>query len=220
MKIKKISFFVVALFFLDILTSVMWFKWIENHEQTIKGDGAQIGVLLMGNFNRDYTDLGDETLRRVRHAAEVFQKGMVDYIYCVGGARPKKNVYGAQMMAEHLQKLHVPLDRIIIDIKSFDSISNWKEASHLIKQYQWQTVLILSSPLHCHRFRQVVKNAAVPDLDVTYYPYSYQQPAFKLSFISMLKQVHYEWIAYLSKFVPTSIYNRFIKANRAQVVME
>lgn len=167
----------------------------------------------MGEFDEGYKGLGKETLRRVNHAINLFRQGLVENIFCVGGARPKRNVFGSEYMKQTLIDSGVPSKKILTERQSYDSKSNWKIASCSIKANDWNAVVIITSPLHIHRLKRSVFNEPADHLDLFFSPYSYhsyKDTNLELTRFAAWLQVQHEWLGYLSHYLLPESLRRYV----------
>ena len=225
---KKIYYCILTLSFLvivDIIASFLWFKSVVAKENNQIKEKAEAGVLFMGSFDKNYTELGKDTLQRIHHGTDLYKKGLINTILCVGGTRSSIQVFGSLMMKEKLSALGVPSERILTETKSYDSITNWRMTAQIIEENHWKTVAIISSPLHVYRLRKIISEKPMPELKVIYSPYSYgayQDTSIKLSLFEKWRQVQHEWIAYLTTtLLPDSVYRsilRFIRLQRSTLL--
>ena len=204
----------------DIIASFLWFNSIINKEKSRFDKKAQVSVVFMGPFEKNYRHVGKDTLRRIHHAVNLYNKNLIGGILCVGGSRPNKNVFGSEMMKEALIAFGVPSEKIFTETKSYDSISNWRMATQIIKANHWKTVVVISSPLHVHRLRKIISDKPMKHLKVFFSPYSYQSykdTTLNLSSFEIWRQIKHEWIAYLINYIlPDSLYRSILRIFRHQ----
>jgi uncharacterized SAM-binding protein YcdF (DUF218 family) len=219
-KILYSIFILSILVIVDIIASFLWFKAVVEKENSRFKEKADAGVLFMGSFNKNYTELGKDTLRRIRHGRDLYESGLIDKILCVGGTRSKIQVFGSIMMKDRLIGQGVPSEKIIAETESYDSVSNWQMTEKLIEKNHWKIVAIISSPLHVYRLRKIISEKTMPELKIFYSPYSYQayeDTPLKLSLIEMWRQVQHEWVAYLTTAIlPDSVYRSMLRVIRLQ----
>lgn len=220
---NKILYSIFVLSFLiivDIIASFLWFKAITEKEDSTLKEKTEVGVLFMGSFNKSYTGLGKDTLRRIHHGTDLYKGRLIDTILCVGGTRPNIQVFGSIIMKDRLIDQGVPSEKILAETKSYDSVTNWQMAAQLIKRNRWKTVVIISSPLHVYRLRKIISQKPMSGLRIFYSPYpyqAYQEGLLKLSLFEMWRQVQHEWIAYLTTTVlPDSVYRSILRLIRLQ----
>ena len=136
-----------------------------------------------------------ETHRRLNHAVELYEEKVIEYILCVGGARPRFNVFGSESMRQFLIDAGVPEGRVFAEKKSFDTITNWYMARQIIQGYGGNRVIAVSSPFHLYRFRQIVNSEPNSRVKVFYSPYILKRSSPSITFFDIWKQVRYEWLA-------------------------
>jgi vancomycin permeability regulator SanA len=205
----KFLFISIAVIVLgDIVASILYYNRIDNYlEKRQEVLDHDVGVVFFDDFG-EYSGLSVETLRRLRHAFKLFRNGAVKNIICVGGAREKKNLYGAKRMRKALMRMGVPEGNIFYDMYSYDSATNWQEAHRIILENNFKSVVIISSPLHVYRLANIVGGKG---LKISLSPYNEKNNKGFHKFFPIWKYVHYEWVASLAKKVlPGGIYNQVI----------
>jgi vancomycin permeability regulator SanA len=206
----------------DIVGTIIWFRAIVEDDQIIQPKPAQVAVILMAGFDQEFKALGKQTLRSVIYGANLYRQGLVKNIFCVGGARPAKNVFGSELMKQALIDRGVPSEKIVTENQSYDSKSNWRIAHQMIKANHWTKVVIVSSPLHIHRLKRIVFDKRAADIDVSFSTYSYRlwkNSLLKITPIEIWRSVHYEWISYLLHYLlPESLYQYILKIIRHQSI--
>ena len=215
------SFLILSiLIFADIIASFLWFNSIIKKEHSRFDKKAHACVLFMGSFAKNYTGVGKDTLRRIHHAVNLYNKDLIDGILCVGGSRPNKHVFGSEMTKDTLIELGVPPEKIFTETNSYDSISNWRMATRIIEANQWKTVVVISSPLHVYRLRKIISDEPMKHLNVFFSPYSYQpykDTTLNLSSFEIWRQIKHEWVAYLINYIlPDSLYRSILRFFRHQ----
>ena len=199
----------------DMICAGFW-AWVsvQTFERNIPK--VQMAIVLAGDFDKKTGELASETHRRLNHAVELYEEKVIEYILCVGGARPRFNVFGSESMRQFLIDAGVPEGRVFAEKKSFDTITNWYMARQIIQGYGWNRVIAVSSPFHLYRFRQIVNSEPNSRVKVFYSPYILKRSSPSITFFDIWKQVHYEWLANVSTLLPKSIYKRLIHHLRGQ----
>lgn len=205
-------FFIVCI---DLIGAGLW-SWGVVHTFKDNNSKAPIAIVLIHDFNNETGELGPETLRRLDHVHNLYQEGMVNYILCVGGARPRFKVFGSELMRRFLIDEGVPAGRVFLEKKSFDSKTNWYMAYKTVKSHGWDKMIAVSSPFHLHRFRQIIRDEPRKHLKVFFSPYSLKHVQPSINYFDIWMQVHYEWLAHFSQLLPEKTYNRLIHDMRGQ----
>jgi len=213
--VKKVFVFFLTLIILDCAWVAVWQKFVVNSfsDQIVK---TPVAIVLFHDFNKDETEVGLETRRRLNYIVGLYQKKMIDYVLCIGGARPQLNAFGSELMKQFLIDAHVPSKKIISEKKSFDSITNWHVASAILKARRWDQVLIVSSPMHLYRFKNIVEKGHRGKLIIKYSPYSLKQAKPPISFPHLWIQTHYEGLSTLAQLLPDQYYQKLIQFMRSQ----
>jgi len=162
------------------------------------------------------TEISCETLRRINYALKLYHKGLIKNIICVGGARPSKNFYGAEIMRQIFLASGIPENRLWSEQISNDTQSNWCEASKIIKQQKFKSVTLISSPLHLFRLKHILSQQNDLNFSLNPYPYSDSEP--RINLLELWLDIHYEWTAFiLLKILPHSVYRKIINILRSQI---
>jgi len=216
---KRISYIVkllIIFILFDSLVSLSWSKYvlsaIEDEERQERFD---VVLILMGDFNEDFSDLGEETKRRLNFAVSLKDKYPIGTFLCLGGSRPRSNIIGAELMKGYPERHGVSSSNVLADGKSFDTFGNWKDARKRIEDNHWQHVGIISSGFHLFRMKKYILDT--PDhFELSLLPFSYQNASPRISIFELWKSVHYEWITYTIYFLPKPFYDSIVSLIRPQ----
>ncbi len=214
--LKKTLKFIFLLIIIDIMLSAAWaFYILKRTGDFEKQNHFQVVVILMGDFNHDYSALGSETLKRLNFALSLRDKLYIENYLCVGGSRPTENIFGAELMKDYLQKNGVPAKQIYSDGRSFDTKGNWQDALKLIEQKNWKTVGMISSAFHLYRAKQFIIKPS-KNVNISFIPFPYITSYPKTTLLDLWRSIHYEWVAYILYALPASIYNSVLLLDRPQ----
>ncbi|MCX4028065.1 YdcF family protein [Endozoicomonas sp. SM1973] len=215
-KVKNRILKIISLLFaINLVLAISWLTYVNNHFTQKAAPFADATIILMGNFNSTYTALGNKTLRRLNHALQLYKQGFTATFLCVGGSRPDKGVYGAELMKQYLISQGVATSAILIEKNSFDTQTNWKNAKQVIANQKWKSVQVISTALHLYRLKGIIEQYPSP-LNITYLPISLSQPNPAASYFELWFNVHYDWAAHLSYLLPQATYSWLIKVIRSQ----
>ena len=205
-------FFIVCI---DLIGAGLW-SWavIQTFEDPIPK--VSIAAVLINDFDKETGELGPETLRRLDHVLDLYQGGTVNYILCVGGARPRFNVFGSKGMRQFLIDAGVPRGKVFLEKKSFSSKTNWRMAYKTVKNHGWDKLIVVSSPFHLYRFRRIIRDEPGKHLKAFFSPYSLKSSQPPITYFGIWMQVHYEWLAHFSQLLPRKTYNKWIRQMRGQ----
>jgi len=176
---------------------------------------AKAGIVLYGGI-RALPELDRETMRRLNRAFGLYSDGSIEYLLCAGGKRSQKGYYGARIMAEKLRALGVPRERIYREDESNDTVSNLENALAVANSHGWETVLIISSPLHVWRIKRIISSngsasRATERIAIGYRGYSYTDCTPRCGMLEIWGYMHYSGIAVLArKALPDKAYRTVI----------
>lgn len=88
---------------------------------------------------------------RLRHAAELFESGQVEWLVVTGGVGRGDTLAESEAGREWLIGAGIPADRILIETQSRTTRQNLVFARPLLTEHDINRVLIVSDPLHMRR---------------------------------------------------------------------
>lgn len=163
------------------------------------------GVVFFNDFG-PIEGLGEGSMARVEHAADLFAADKIGRLVCVGGLRRDLPRTGAALMAAALMRRGVPANRVQQDAQSFDTLTNWRSALALLVPAEASDPLLISAPLHVLRIRHVTRGVGTPAPTGTILQELRRRgPALWLD-------VHREWVAWGAvALLPEELHRRWIK---------
>lgn len=172
---------------------------------------ADCAVVFFNDFTEDW-HLNDETIRRCQHALTLLMKHKVSAIICSGGNRPRNGKSGAKLMAQWLSEQGVPKEAINTESESCESVGNIRHSITISKDLGYNTVLLVSSPLHLYRIDFLLSHSdTLYGMGIGFAPYPFKDTFPKLGVLELMRQTHYEWISFgLYLLLPKNIYNHII----------
>lgn len=88
---------------------------------------------------------------RINHAVNLYHAGTVDYLIFTGGIGYGDDIAEAEAAQAYAQAAGVPAAHIFIETESTLTYDNLLQAHEIVTQNQFETVLIVSDPLHMRR---------------------------------------------------------------------
>ena len=208
----------MGLIIVDVSGSIYFFygveKLLRKYQLPENRRIFDAAVIFFGGFKKK-DRLNRETKRRLHEGARLFKACRIKNILCVGGARVRRQIFGAELMKKKLIESAVPEDYIYIEKVSNDTTSNIREAFGIITKNNWKKVIMVSSLVHLYRINKIISKLK-PDFFVYYYPYSYKICYPEISIFTIWGQIHHEWVAFfLSAVLPESLYLKIISITRS-----
>jgi vancomycin permeability regulator SanA len=207
---------VIFVIVVDAIAAALWGWGTVRYFQETPVAKAPVAVVLMGDFNETTGDLGDETRRRLNHALDLYNEEAVEYVLCVGGARPRRQIFGSESMRQFLIDAGIPPEKVYLEKRSYDSKTAWKEIRRMIGNYGWSRIVIVSSPFHLYRFRRIISDGPAHGLKIIFSPYSLKETRPQATHFDMWREIHYQWIAHYAQLLPEKAYDALIVRLRAQ----
>jgi uncharacterized SAM-binding protein YcdF (DUF218 family) len=134
---------------------------------------------------------------RLRHAAELFRSGKVDWIVLTGGVGYDDTVAESEAGRDWLIGAGIPADRLLIETQSRTTKQNFVFAQPLLTENGVDRIFIVSDPLHMRRATRV---AAHLELDA--HPSPTPTSAFKTLHTKipmLLREVYHSVLYYATR---------------------
>ncbi len=174
-----------------------------------------VGMVFFRGYDKTGRFLSPDTLRRAHEALRLYKQGAISTIVCIGGARPWRETFGSRIVKDYLVSRGVPGEKIVVDMESSDSRTNWQVVRRLAGERGWEHIVLIASPMHNQRLRTVVAAAPLNNGKVFYSSYSYAGCEPPLPWKELWVDTHYEWLAYAAEFIfPESFYLQAVRWHR------
>lgn len=215
--LKKWLLLIVALIAVDVLGCVLYYKKVQDFVLKQPYDvHADLMVVFQRNVDYETRALGSGTIKRLDRAISLYDQGNIDWILCVGGARPQIKLYGAKLMKNYLVKHGLDGNKVFYDSLSYDTGTNWAEAMKVIRHYQFKDIVAVSSPLHIYRIASIVNN----DEHVVYAAYNYEFNTLS-NYWFVFYSIHYEWMANVLRAIfPEKVYLKILRFIRQGTLVD
>ena len=203
---KRLAIILLACCLTDIFAVFVYYYKVQAFiSSQAFNSTVDAGVVFFGPYNRLTNEFGNDTKRRLEHTVYLYESEKINHIICVGGARVDKKFSGSKKMQNYLMKNGIDAEKILYDSLSYDTKTNWHEALKIIDRNHFNSIVIISSPLHVYRI------AKIADRDNTFYsPYTYDNRTIYDHF-SIYKTIHHEWTAFLLLTIfPERIYLKIL----------
>jgi hypothetical protein len=119
-------------------------------------------------------------------------------------------------MAQWLTEHGVPKEAINTETGSCDSVGNIRHSITMSKDLGYNTVLLVSSPLHLYRIDFLLPHSdTLYGMGISFAPYPLKDTSPKLGLLELMRQTHYEWISFgLYLLLPKKMYHYIIYYKR------
>lgn len=156
-----------------------------------------------------YTSDAQQMAARLDAAARLWHAARPAVIAVVGGARPRRDYFGAPLAADMLVRRGVPRDRVLSERRSDDSISNVAAARELIGDGRGGVIVLVSDRFHLLRLRSLV-GRAFPGARIEIWP---SERSWATT--AVWHDVHWEIAGWLLQLVPDSWRRSLVGATRS-----
>lgn len=155
---------------------------------------ADAGVLFFDDFG-DERGVSSGTLALTRYARVLYDAKKVQHLICLGGGNPSDAPRGAERMCKILAEDGVSPEVLKVDQLSWDTQSNWSEASRLMRENEWSTALLISSLIHMPRLAFLSRQSG---FHVGLAPYNSSSIWRPIRVLRLWKEVHHEVVAWIA----------------------
>jgi uncharacterized SAM-binding protein YcdF (DUF218 family) len=114
------------------------------------GNGSQSAIAIF------YTDDPADRAQRIEVGLESIQACPNSRVFLLGGARPSRNYFGSEDMAQLLRRSGVGAERLRTERRSHDTRSNVAELVRLAKSDGASAIVLVSDPFHLPRIRHEI----------------------------------------------------------------
>jgi len=132
-----------------------------------------------------------ELVRRVEKAVELYHQGYAPYLLFTGGETGRG--CEAEVMAELAEKMGVPRERIFLETKATDTITNARYSVEIMKEQGWRKAILVSNPYHLRRAKWLF--TANPEIEVQIAPS--ETPSNPFYHILAITYEGFAWTSYL-----------------------
>lgn len=119
-------------------------------------------------------------------------------------------------MAQWLSEHGVSQEAINTETESCETVGNIRHSITMIKALGYNSVLLVSSPLHLYRIDFLLPHSdRLYGMGIGFAPYPLTDTFPKLGVLELMRQTHYEWISFgLYLLLPKKMYHHIIYYKR------
>lgn len=196
-KLGRVLGWAAGVLAIDLALVLAWQGPVANLAASRDPGGGAL-VVLWGDRN----SFGVEGERRARHVADLWHSGNADRkVFCIGGARPRRDFLGAKILCERLEDLGIPRDRLVVGAGSNDTTSNLAEAIRMGLSEKSARLVVATAPMQTFRARFLIVQGR-PDPPLAWAPYSYATVYPKVGLLERYLLAHGELVAAGSLVLP------------------
>jgi uncharacterized SAM-binding protein YcdF (DUF218 family) len=190
----------------DIVAVYLYYNhvrsFVNRQPENLKADA---GILFFGDYDEDGKKLGTDSKNRAGKAVTLYKTGRIKKVICVGGYDYRYWKGKPHLMKNYLIENKVPPKDIIYDSASYNTITNWWEAQKIISRFNFDTVVVISAPLHIFRISGLIK---LPNTYFATYSYRFRGPQ---DYWALYKDVHHEFISQiLNRILKDELRNKIV----------
>lgn len=131
--------------------------WIYRFRQVLRGvegdEPTAVDAILVLGRRLEGNDLTLVFKARLAQAEGLWRQGFAPRIFVAGGATGTANRSEAEAGREWLMARGVPAEAILVEARSQHTLENLFNVRAVMRQAGWQTLLMVSDPLHLARAR-------------------------------------------------------------------
>jgi uncharacterized SAM-binding protein YcdF (DUF218 family) len=152
---------VLMIISLWLVAMVMLSAAIFIYGQTDHARPADVIVVLGAGLEGDGSPSAS-LIRRVNHAADLWQQGLAPVVICTGGVTGKVDRSEADACGELLHARDVPQEAIILEEKSFSTEENAMYTFDMMRERGWTNAVLVSDSYHMLRGRWLFEQQGIP----------------------------------------------------------
>ncbi|RMG39141.1 MAG: YdcF family protein [Candidatus Dadabacteria bacterium] len=199
---KKFALILLLLVVTDLLAvfgyTCLVIADIQKHRPSYPVDAAFVFFNGFGSSN----GLSEFTNRNIEHAAMLFRGKKIRNIVCLGGARPQRRLYGAELMKQVLINNGIPAEKVFSERESYDSLTNFSAGIEIAGKNQWRTIVLISQYLHLYRLAYIAERS-----DFTFYMDPPTMRWIEMGPLKVVLAVHHEWLGWAAAMLlPEKLY--------------
>jgi uncharacterized SAM-binding protein YcdF (DUF218 family) len=125
-------------------------KHLRGTKPKVLPDNVDVVVVLGGKILADGSP-GSGLVKRVLRAAELLDKGMADNVILSGGI--KRQTQSESTVMEEILESHLARSdlRVVLENQSETTLENARNCSRIMKDNEWYSAIIVTSPYHVPR---------------------------------------------------------------------
>ena len=130
----------------------LYIAWRINHTGSFDLAQQADAIVVLGARVEANGEAGPDLRVRTLHGVGLFQRGLAPYVICTGGFQGDRSS-AASVCRKLAISQGVPEQKILLADGSMTTREDADSASTLLDDNQWQTIILISHPLHLERAR-------------------------------------------------------------------
>lgn len=155
MKRKGLKIFISLLVIAAVCFALVTVSIVSYGRKDEKQPCDAIVVLGASSWNGQVSPVFRE---RINHGIWLYENGYADYIIFTGGYGEGSSVSESGAAKIYALSQGVPEDVIFIEEKSRITEENMKYAKEIMDEHSWETVILVSDPLHMRRAMTIARD--------------------------------------------------------------
>lgn len=147
-KLRRLGWIVIVFLMVLIIANLGLAVVIAQYGEVDRAENADV-IIVLGAGNRYVIG------RRAAHGAELWQKGVADYLICTGGDSMHTRQSEAEICRDNLIRDGVPEDVIFLESVSRSTEENAIEARKIMEEQNWQSAVVVSDNYHLWRAQMI-----------------------------------------------------------------
>jgi uncharacterized SAM-binding protein YcdF (DUF218 family) len=138
----------------------LYISWRINH--TGSSDMAQPAdaIVILGALVQANGEPGPDLRVRTLHGVTLFQRGLAPYVICTGGFEGDRSS-AAAVCRKLAVSQGVPEQKVLLADGSMTTREDAASASSLLNENRWQSIILISHPLHLERARLLFEGKGI-----------------------------------------------------------
>ena len=150
---KRFFYIVVLIIFIYLIVN-----GIKIYQYGFKDEKVKCDAIIVLGASTDSKGVSPVYRERINHGIYLYNNGYADYIILTGGKGKGNDFSDAQKAKEYVLSKGIPEDVILIEEKSKITEENLKYSKEILDNYNIDTCILVSDPLHMKRAMLMAKD--------------------------------------------------------------
>ncbi len=154
---KIVLIFIIVILLLDVIAVSFYWNYSISFRENNYNRNFDCGIVFFHSVKKT-GGLGEESKQRCNVSIDLFKSGKIKYIICSGGATTSKDEIGSKLMKEYILNTGIPDSLVLTDTLSYSSKTNLIESDKILKERNFNSAILISSPSHIPRIIHLSKD--------------------------------------------------------------
>jgi vancomycin permeability regulator SanA len=154
---KTALIFIVVFLLLDIIAVILYWNYSISFIKYNYNRNFDCGIVFFHSVKKT-GGLSEDSKQRCNVSIDLFKTGKIRYILCSGGASASSDKIGSRLLKEYMLNSGIPDSLVLTDTLSYSSKTNIFESEKILKEKNFKSAILISSPSHIPRIIHLSKD--------------------------------------------------------------